>query len=71
MVRGGGLLGPLNAAQELLGDSVAEIGVSEASCHIGASNLVSGFLLRLWGSVSYEIGNVEDGHRGDIVGHRH
>ena len=41
-----GLPGRLSAARELLGDSVAEVGVNGAACCIGASNLVLGFLPR-------------------------
>ena len=41
--------------------AVAEIGVNGAVCHIGASNLVPGFLPRTWGSLSYGMGQVEHG----------
>ena len=44
------------AASCRLGDSVAEIGVNGAVCHIGASNLIPVLLPRSWGSGSYEVG---------------
>ena len=49
------------AASCRMSDSVAEIGVDGALCHIGVSNSIPGFLPRSWGSVSYEVGKVEHG----------
>ena len=41
------------AASCRVGDSVAEIELNEAVCHIAASNLIPGFLPRSWGSRSF------------------